>query len=361
MSNGRPFALPEDVGLKRNRASVYLFRAAAVALRARVEGTTPEIVARQMFKGDPVTDIITRAASASATITGSGWADALAATSIQDLLMQISSVSAAAALILRGLQLDFAGFASIKVPGRLVDASDAGTWVVEGQPAPVRTQRMTPGVTLVLRKLSINTSYTNEMVRASNIEAISRALLTEACALALDKAMFSATAANGQPAGLLNGLTALTPTAGGGLNAMTGDIRGLMDALVTNYAGKTPVLIMSPTEALSLRMMASPLFNTPILESSILAATKTVIMIEPSSFASAFGATPEFDIVDSPLFHFEDTNVAQITGGAPSPAVPVRSPFQVDSLVLRLRLKCAWGLRMPTTAPHIAFVSNVTW
>jgi hypothetical protein len=357
---GKPQELTES-NIKRVRPSVYLYRAAACHLRAHVERSTPEVAARQLFKGDPVTDIILRAASPPATITGSGWADALAATSIQDLVMQIASVSAAAALIQRGMQLDFTGFASIKVPGRLVDASDAGTWVVEGAPAPMRSQRMTAGCTLLPRKLLVNTSYTNEMVRQSNIEAISRALLTESCALALDKQMFSTAAANGAPAGILNGLTGLTPTAGGGINAFTGDIRNLMDTLVTNYAGKAPVLIMSPTQALSLRTVASPLFNIPILESTVLAASKTVIIIEPSSFASAMSAVPEFTITDVPLFHYEDTTPQPITGGTPSPAVPVRSPFQTDSLVLQMRLKVAWGMRMPTTAPHIAYVAGVTW
>jgi hypothetical protein len=150
----------EDGAIKRARASTYLFRSAAATLRARVDRANPEAVARTMFSGDPVTGILTRAATTPATITGTGWADALAATSIQDLLMQIASVSAAAALIGRGLQLDFAGYASIKVPGRLVDASDAGSWVIEDQPAPVRSQRITGGTTLVPRKLVVNTSYT---------------------------------------------------------------------------------------------------------------------------------------------------------------------------------------------------------
>jgi hypothetical protein len=350
---------PLDEGsIRRARASTYLIRAAAATLRAHAEATKPQVAARAMF-GDPVTDIVLRAASTPATLTGTGWADSLAATSIRDLVMEISSVSAAAALILRGLQLDFAGFASIKVPGRLVDASDAGQWTVEGAPIVLRTQRVTAGCTLLPRKLSVNTSFTNEMVRQSNIEAVSHALLTEACALALDKAMLSATAANGQPAGILAGLTALTATAGGGLNALTSDVHNLMDALVTNYAGKAPVLIMSPTQALSLRMMASPLFNIPILESTVLASTKTVILIEPSSFASAFDNVPEFNVVDAPLFHYEDTTALPINAG--TMAVPVRSPFQTDSLVLQLKLRAAWGMRTAATAPHIAYVSGVSW
>jgi len=310
------------------RPSAYLFRAAACRLRAHAERSTPEAVAKQIFKGDKVTDLVLRAATAPATTTGAGWADALAALSIEDFLMQIASVSAAAELIGRGLKLSVDHFASIRVPGRLVDASDAGTWTAEGLPVQVRAQRMTTGPVLTPKKLEVITSFTNEMIRQSNIEAISRALLTEACALALDKAV---------------------------LGTQAGDVAtppGILYALVASCAGKAPV---------SLRTVASPLFNIPILESTALAATKTVIMVEPTSFASAFGAAPEFEVTDVPVFHYEDATPQNITGGTPSPAVPVRSLFQTDSIGLRLKLRGAWAMRTALPVEHVAFVSGVTW
>src|SRR6516165_7240003 len=101
MGNLKPL---EEGSIKRARPSQYLFRAAACHLRAYAQRTTPEAVAKQSFN-DPVTGIILKAATAPATTVGSGWADSLAALSIRDLVMEISSVSAAAALIQRGLQL----------------------------------------------------------------------------------------------------------------------------------------------------------------------------------------------------------------------------------------------------------------
>jgi len=204
------------------------------------------------------------------------------------------------------------------------------------------------------------TSFTNEMAQQSNIEEISRALLTESCALALDTAVFSTSPAGNAPGGILYGVTPIGSTAGGGFNALTADIANLMKSLVQNYAGRDPVLIMNPTQATSLRTMASPLFKIPILESTVI-APGTVVLVEPSSFVSAFSPTPEFDVVDTPSIHFEDTAPQNITGGTPSPAVPVRSLFQVDSIGLRLKLRAAWGMRMPSTNPHVAYITGTTW
>jgi HK97 family phage major capsid protein len=356
MSNGRPFALPEDVGLKRKRPRDYLYRAASAHIRAHLKGDSVERHAKEMF-GDPVTDLVIRAASSAATTTSPSWASALAQQVVDDSIMAIATLSAAAGLISRGMKIDFARRASIRVPGRILDATDAGQWVGEGKPIVVRTQRMTSGPTLTPHKLCVITSYSREMAEASAIEAVSRALIQEASALALDKALFGTQADDGiTPGGILNGVAPITATAGGGINALNGDIKALMAALSAAYAGAAPVLIMNPVQATSLRTVASPLFAIPILESTALAAG-TVIMVEPSSFVSAFDATPEFDVVTAPLFHYEDTSPQDITGGTPSPAVPVRSLFQTDSIGLRMILKAAWGMR----APHIAVVNGATW
>jgi hypothetical protein len=59
--------------------------------------------------------------------------------------MEISSMSAAAALMQKGLKLDFGAYAQIKAPGRIVDGNDGGTWVAEGSPITIRAQRITSG------------------------------------------------------------------------------------------------------------------------------------------------------------------------------------------------------------------------
>jgi hypothetical protein len=343
----------------RRRPQDYLYRAAASFVRAHALGTLPASCAKELF-GDPVTNLIIHRAASSAAVTGTpSWAGALAEAVVDDLIMAIATVSAAAGLIARGMKLDFGRRASIRVPGRILDASDAGQWTAEDHPAVMRVQRMTAGPTLTPHKLVVLTSYTREMAEQSNIEAVSRALISEASALALDKAMFSNVADDGvTPGGLLNGATQVTPVAtGGGTAALAADISKLVGALVAANGGRDVVLVMNPTQATSLKLLSGPKFDLPILQSSSVPAG-TVIAIEASSFVSAFDAVPQFEVVTAPLFHFEDTSPQNITGGSPSPAVPVRSPFQVDSYALRMVLKAHWAMRVAT---HVAYISNTSW
>jgi len=80
-------------------------------------------------------------------------------------------------------------------------------------------------------------------------------------------------------------------------------------------------------------------------------------MIEPSSFVSAFGDTPEFTASKFTTLHYEADTPTDITGGTPSSAVPVKNLFQTDAIALRMRLWASWGLR----APHVAVVNGATW
>src|SRR5262249_9734032 len=117
--NSKPL-VPEDVGLKRARPAVYLYRAGAAHVRAHLTRSSPEREAKALFNGDPITDMVLRAASSPATTTNAGWAGALAQTVIDDSVAAITSVSAAAGLIQRGTKTTFSGAAQIKVPGHLV-------------------------------------------------------------------------------------------------------------------------------------------------------------------------------------------------------------------------------------------------
>jgi hypothetical protein len=352
--------VPEDAGIRKTtrRPSVYLARAMSAHVRAHVEKITPLGASKKMYSGDPVTEtLIRRAASSGATTTGSGWADSLATLTIDDTLMQIASVSAGAALIDRGLKLNFAHHASIRVPGRLVDETDAGSWTVEGSPVMVRAQRITPGPTLTPHKLICITSYSAEMIRQSNIEAVSRALLTESMSLALDAAIFSTAAAGAAPAGILNNLTAQTPTTGGGVSAMATDIGNLMKALVAAHGGADPVLVMNPTQATTLSLMASPRFDIPILESTKL-APGTVILIEASSFVSAFDAVPEFQVSSVGTLQYESSTPADIVSGTGTMAVPVKSLYQTESIGLQVKLRGSWAMRR---TDHVQYIVGCTW
>src|SRR5262249_46833566 len=151
----------------------------------------------------------------------------------------------------------------------------------------------------------------------------------------LDQTLFDANPDNGvRPAGLLNGIAGLTPTAGGGQAAFEGDVKQLYGALAAKGAGLAPVIVCAAQQAGAIKVFAGPKFDIPVLPSAGL-ASGTVIMIEPSAFVSGFEPTPTFEVSAAALLHYEDTSPQDITGGTPSPAVPAKSLFQTDSLALR--------------------------
>jgi hypothetical protein len=249
--------------------------------------------------------------------------------------------------------LDFGSYAYIKAPGRLVDGTDGGSWIAEGDPVTIRAQRMTAGALLEPRKLILIVAFTSEIIKQSNIEDVSRAIISEGLALKLDATLFDATAGSAaRPPGLLSGVAGLTPTAGGGLAALEADLKQLMNALVAAGGGRDPVLVMHPSQALTLSLLASPKFDIPVLRSSGIAAG-TVILLEPSSLASVFSGVPEFEVGAHPLLTFDDASPP----ADPMAGQSTKSMFQTDSLGLRARLRCAWGWR----APHIAWLSAATW
>jgi hypothetical protein len=356
----RPISLrTEGVEYKVPRPAVSVYRAAAAFVRAGDKGT-PEGAARALgFSRDPLCDdLIRRSATSSADLTSTGWAHELAGVAIYDLIQSVTSLSAAADVITRALKLNMDHIAEMRVPGRTPVAAAAGMWVSEELPAPARQLSFSNTAVLRPRKLSVAYAYTREMAESSNIEAVVRQTLSETVGLALDLQMFSATAGDAsKPPGLLAGVSPLTPTAGGGSNAIYGDLKNLFGALAAQGAGKNAVIVCAVPEAVTLKATVGPKFDYDIIASTALAAG-TVVVLEVASLVSGFSSVPEFRVSRTAIYHAEDTAPTDITGGTPSPAVPVRSAFQTDSVLLKMDLFAAWGLR---ATGHAQFITGATW
>jgi hypothetical protein len=294
----------------------------------------------------------TRAATTPTTTTS---AAALAPMMVSDLIASIATLSAAAKLISLGTQVNLTGIGSMRAPGRVTNAANAGTWIEEGLPIPMRAMLVT-GAILVPKKLAVLTSYTRESAESSNLEELVRVTISESTGLALDQKMFSADAASAAaPAGLLNGVTPLTAATGGGQAALVSDVSKLISALGIAGAGLAPLLVAAVPQAISLKLFAGPQFDIPILASASLPAG-TVIALEPSSFISGFVSPPDFSTSTGAATHEEDTAPAPIVGSSGT-AAPVRSFFQTDVTGLKMLLRAAWALR----AKHLAFVQGTTW
>jgi hypothetical protein len=274
---------------------------------------------------------------------------------VSGVLQSITSLSAAAGLIARGLHVDLDGIGSLRIPGRVVNPTLAGTWIAEGLAIPIRALTLFAGPTLTPKKVACIATFTGEQAKSSNIEAFVRAALSEMLALALDLKMFSSDAATAAaPAGILNGVTPLTATPVTGnapSSAAVADIGNLVKALAANGGGLNPVLIGSAAQAMTLKVFAAD-WDAPVLASATI-PDKTLIAVEAESFVSGFGAMPTFDMAEAAVVHEEDTSPGAVVASS-----PLRSLWQTDCVGLKATLKGSWAMRVPG---HVAFVSATNW
>lgn len=356
--SSRPFPLPSDLGLKPVRPSTHIYRAAVAHLRSFLSGASPASVARSLWPDDRTTQLVLRAATGPAEVFGSSdWAASLGGIAVYDLIHEAATVSAAAALIDRGLQLSMDGIAEYRLPGRLLDSA-AAQWVPEGLVAPIRQLSFSNASLLHPRKLRAGYAYSREQAEHTNIEAVLRQTLQESIGLGLDLQMLSANAGDTtRPPGLFVNSDVLTAVAGGGVSAMDGDLKSLFGALAAHNAGKTAVIIAAVPQAIFLKANLGPKWDIDILTSTKLAAG-TVGVVEVGSFVSGFSSVVEFKTRKEASAHFEDTAATDITGGTPSPAVPVKSFYQLDLIGLDAALWGGWGLR---GIKHAHWVQNTTW
>jgi HK97 family phage major capsid protein len=251
-------------------------------------------------------------------------------------------------------------------------------------------------------KLAAITTYTRELFERSTpaIEGVLQSSLREAYAEVLDAALLgtAAAVAGVRPAGLLNGVAVIPPTAGGGEDAVRTDVMNLIKALTTAKLGARPVLLVNNIDALAASMMTSalsePVFREELARGSLLGipvissanvAQHVAIIVDAAYLATAFDA-PEFDVSD--VATVTEANAdgvaptqagADATGGAlgtagqvvPGGGIKVaggagasttgytaRSLWQTYSIGLRMVAPTSWGLMQ---AGAVATTSPTTW
>jgi hypothetical protein len=356
MNKPVPIPLRPDPDANRRAAVTLLVRAAITAAHAVFDKNVHAVdYARKTWGATEArsVELVTRAASAPAMTTTTGWAAELAHVSTQ-FIASLTPVSAAAALLSRGLQLRFDGLASISLP--TITQGQAG-WVGQGKPVPVTQYVTAPGVKLEPHKFGLAAVLTREMVESSNAEAAVRAVLTEGAALGLDTALFSANAGTpDSPPGLLYGVAPTTASTASPLSdAMMADLATLGGA-IARVAGDDIIFVAAPEQATSLRLWVENL-DYPVLASKALAA-KTVIAIAPAALVSGFAPLPEIIARTDPALHM-DTAPAEIVGTGGAVAQPsVISLFQTDRIGLRMLMPAAWALRASNA---IAWMNSTAW
>lgn len=364
---------PLGVQTKEPKAGDLIVRAAVCHALAHVTGKSVEHHLEERYRDHEATHIVTKAAVGGATTATSGWAAELVETAMADFLESLRPVSVYPGLSALGTRLTFGPNAgAIKIPSRATSPSISGSFVAEGAPIPVRRLGLT-SLTLSPKKMGVISVFSREIAKYSNpaIEGLLREEILADTAVTLDSLLLDATAGSTtRPAGLTNGVTAVTATAGGGYEAILADISNLAAPFDTANAGRNLVLLMNPAQARKVRMTAGPnasgfdwarqfLDEFAVIQSTTIPAG-TVYMIDAADFVTAAGDTPEFDVSDQTVLHMEDTTPLHIgTAGAPATvAAPAQSMFQTAQIALRMLMDVSWGMRR---SGMVQFVQSVTW
>jgi HK97 family phage prohead protease/HK97 family phage major capsid protein len=377
---------PADLVIRRHKKPEpldYFFRAALVRAKSKVDGHSIDDTRRKIYGDDEATkavcDIVLKAASAPAETTVTGWAAELVQTIWADFMQVLLPLSVFPKLSAKGLALTFGAAGRIIIPTRSLTPSIAGSFVGEGQPIPVR-QGAFASQTLTPKKMAVITTWTREMDEHSipAIEGLLRQAIMEDTAIALDTVLLDNNPATTiRPPGLRSFQAGLVPSAATPFANFVADYEALYGGLLTLTNGnvRAPTMLLNPIQTLSLSMMqppaaAAPLFpftamlDTGRLLKADLIESSTVppgmaIMVDAADFTGAGQEGPRLEISDQATLHMEDTTPADIVGGASpgTPAYPVKSMWQTDSLALRLIMFTNWTMRRPVAT----WMTGVVW
>ncbi|MGW9332712.1 phage major capsid protein [Bosea sp. NPDC055594] len=352
---------PLGIKARQPKAGDMVLRAGVVQMLAYVGQRDPMKVLEERYGDHEETNVFVRAAVDPAKTTVSGWASELIETETVAFLETLREISFYPRLAALGANLQFGpGRGQIKIPARASTPSISGSFVAEGSPIPVRRIGLT-SATLSPHKMGVISYFTREVAKYSTpqIENLLRQEIRGDTADTIDTLLIDTTAGSTtRPAGLLNGISALTASTAGGWQAIMEDIDTLAAPFDTAKAGRSLVLLMNRREARKLNFVPGPDDRlgsmrqlladsgiTPI--SSVNVPAGRLIMIDAADFATAAGDQPEFDVSEQAVIHAEDTSPQQIgTAGTPNAvAAPVISMFQTASIALRMLLDVTWAMR----------------
>jgi HK97 family phage prohead protease/HK97 family phage major capsid protein len=374
-------AAPAIVHSKKELAPLdYFIRAAAVGTFAKLWNKSLDETRFKIYGDDEAVkascEMVLRAASAPAITTVTGWAAELVQQTYADLMPLLMPKAVLTRLAAKGLALSFGTAGRIIIPTRSRTPTLAGSFVGEGLAIPVRQGAFTTQ-TLVPKKMAVISTWTREMGDHSTpaIEGLIREAIQQDTSVAIDTVLLDANPATViRPAGLLNGVSATTATAGGGIAALIGDFVALLGALTTSTYGnvRSPAFLVNPTDMLraswlqaantgifpfQAQIAAGSLAGVPLIDSATVPA-KTVIVVDAADFVVAGGEAPRMELSDQATLHMEDTAPAELVASPSTVAAPQRSLFQTDSIALRMVLPLNWVQRRAGT---IAWIQNVTW
>jgi HK97 family phage prohead protease len=354
----------------------YMFRALACWHGSQALREPLDKVLQDKYRNDEFTGAVLRAAVNPAQTSVATWAAELTSTVNVGFLDRLIPNFIYPALAAAGARYTFGNNMTLRIPTRTTTNTVNGSWVGEGSPKPVRRASFAL-VTLTPFKLAVISTFTEEMALYSvpAIEGIIRQAMSDDTGIALDGYLIDATAASAtRPAGLLNGVSAITASAAATrAERIVADLSALVTAIIAAGGGRSIVFLMNPAQVMSLGISqtttgdflfgdsaaAASKFGGRII-SSLTVPEGRVIAIDAADFATATGDAPRFAVSTEATLHEEDTTPLAIgTAGTPNVvAAPVRSLFQTDAVAIRMVLYITWAMRRTGMVQTIA---NVDW
>ena len=302
------------------------------------------------WEDDRVAKLITRGAVTPTTVADAG---ALAVTAMA-FLQSLQPASAGAELLGRGLTLKFDRAAAISLP--TLTPTEA-KFVAENAPIPNQQYESAPGALLKPCKLASLITLTSEMMASSNAETLCRQAMIDSAAPGLDRVLFDdqPAVAGLRPAGLRNGVAALTAAAAGAKEqAMVDDIVALASAVAARAGNGQLAFVAAPKQAVALALRSQRAIPYSSTASSVLPDGMVIAVALPCLVSVL--AEPKVEASQQAVVHMADPASAISTGGTIS--APVASMFQIDAVSLRVKLPVTWDLR---ASGGVAFLANVTW
>jgi HK97 family phage prohead protease/HK97 family phage major capsid protein len=368
--NRRPLGLPSK---ERTPGDLYANHCVARFV-AFCKNLPVEQVLAERYPDDEHTAVVTRAAIAGATTVTAGWALELVQTGQAEFVNSLMPNQVFPKLAAMGTSLTFGpNSGAIKIPSRAATPSIGGSFVAEAAPIPVR-RLGTTSITLYPHKVGGISVFSREIAAYSNpdIESLIRSAIVDDTQINIDALLLDAVAVSTtRPAGLTNGVSTLTATAGGGYAAFLGDLNKLSAPFYTANAGRNLALLMNPAQRNQLMFAPGPAgapfgWSTQFTDmfsviTSTSVAAGAVYMIDAADFVSVTGA-PEFDVSEVATIHMEDTTPLNIASGAQGSGVlatPTQSMFQTAQIAIRMLANVNWAMRRSGMVQYIG--SGVNW
>jgi hypothetical protein len=299
-------------------------------------------------------EALTRAAVTQTTQENSG----LPLVTKVDILPTVAQMSAAARLFTSCLRVNLDRAYQVAVPRGVSDTLPP--FVGEGKPAPAIRCAITDSKVGPVRKILVTSAVTAELESAAAETAsdvIGHVIAAEVTRR-LDGTVFDDVAADDvRPAGLLHGLSSLTPSTGTGLEAVSEDIGNLAGAIGDAGVATDGMIIVANSRQAARLTVLSPNYDESRVFGSPQIPAGRVIAIALDAVASGYSGIPTIEKSREPAIHFEDTVPADIGSTAGGVAVPTRSAFQTDMIAIKLRCNAAWA----RIAPGVAFIDGANW